>query len=59
MDYFYIILLALAAFFTLKDEKDAKRKKLFIGIYSVLIGVALLYLFGFSIGKYIFNLTNN
>lgn len=58
MDYFFIVLLVLAAIFTLKDEKDAKRKKTIIGVYLILICTALLYLFGYSIGAFVSNITN-
>lgn len=58
MDYFFIVLLAVAAYLSIKGEKDAKRKKLFIGIYSVLIALAFLYLSGLSIGHYVNNITH-
>ncbi len=58
MDYYYILLLAIAAFLTIKGEKNSKRKNLFILIYIVLIGVALLYNFGESIGQMIYRITN-
>lgn len=58
MDYYYISLLIIAAFLTIKGEKNQKRKSLFIGIYVVLIGVALLYSFGESIGQIIYRITN-
>ncbi len=58
MDYYYILLLAIAAFLTIKGEKNQKRKNLFILIYIVLIGVALLYNFGESIGQMIYRITN-
>ena len=59
MDYYYIILLGIAAFLSIKEEKNSKRKKLFIGIYTVLIGVAFLYLAGESIGQFIYNITHS
>jgi glycerol uptake facilitator-like aquaporin len=58
MDYYFILLLGVAAFLSLKGEKNLKRKKLFIGIYVVLIGLAFLYLSGESIGHYIYNITH-
>ena len=58
MDYYFILLLGVAAFLSIKGEKNPKRKKLCIGIYAVLIGLAFLYLSGESIGNYIYNVTN-
>ncbi len=58
MDYYYISLLAIAAFLTIKGEKNSKRKNLFILIYIVLIGIALLYNFGKSIGQMVHGITN-
>ncbi len=58
MDYYYILLLVVAAFLSIKGENNLKRKKLFIWIYIVLIGVALLYNFGESIGQMIYRVTN-
>ena len=59
MDYYYIILLGIAAFLSIKEEKTPKRKKLFIGIYTILIGVAFFYLAGESIGQFIYHITNS
>ena len=58
MDYYYILLLVMAAFLSIKGEKKANRKKLFIWIYIVLIGIALMYNFGESIGQIIYKVTN-
>lgn len=58
MDYYFIALLGIAAFLSIRGEKNVKRKNLFIGIYAVLIGVAFLYLAGESIGKFIYNVTH-
>jgi hypothetical protein len=58
MDYYYISLLIIAAFLTIKGEENQKRKSLFIGIYVVLISVALLYNFGESIGQIIYRIAN-
>ncbi len=59
MDYYFIVLLGVSAFLSIRGEKNPKRKKLFIGIYVVLIGLAFLYLSGESIGHYIYNITNS
>jgi hypothetical protein len=58
MDYYYIFFLAIAAYFSIKGEKDPKRKKQFIAIYLFLIALALLYLSGQTIGQFIYDLTN-
>ncbi|MCG7502200.1 hypothetical protein MHM83_09985 [Tenacibaculum sp. Mcav3-52] len=58
MDYYYILLLVIAAFLSIKGEKKTNRKKLFIWIYIVLIGVALMYNFGESIGQMIYKITS-
>lgn len=58
MDYYYISLLAIAAFLTIKGEKIPKRRNLFILIYAILIGVAFLYNFGETIGQLIYRITN-
>ncbi|WP_417874026.1 hypothetical protein [Xanthomarina gelatinilytica] len=58
MDYYYILLLVIAAFLSIKGEKKTNRKKLFIWIYIVLIGVALMYNFGESIGQMIYKISN-
>lgn len=57
MDY-YILLLVIAAFLSIEGEKKTNRKKLFIWIYIVLIGVALMYNFGESIGQMIYKITS-
>ena len=58
MDYYFILLLGISAFLSIKGEKSPKRKKLFIGIYTILIGLAFLYFSGESIGHHIYNVTN-
>lgn len=58
MDYYYILLLVIAAFLSIKGEKKTNRKKLFIWIYIVFIGVALMYNFGESIGQMIYKISN-
>ncbi|MEE3999080.1 hypothetical protein V1T75_01930 [Tenacibaculum sp. FZY0031] len=58
MDYYYILLLVIAAFLAIKEEKKTNRKKQFRWIYIVLIGVALVYNFGESIGQMIYKISN-
>lgn len=58
MDLYYIVLLIIASVLTIKKEEDSRRKRLFIGIYIVLIGVAIAYWAGFTIGDFIYNITN-
>lgn len=59
MDYYYIILLGIAAFLSIRNEKNIQRKRLFIGIYTTLIVVAFFYMAGESIGKLIYHLTHS
>ncbi len=59
MDYYYIVLLGIAAFLSIKGEKTIKRKKLFIAIYTILIVVAFFYLAGESIGQFIYYIINS
>ena len=45
MDYYFILLLAVSAYLSIKGEKNPKRKKLFIGIYATLLALAFLSIF--------------
>lgn len=58
MDFYFIALLVIAAFYSIQGEKDAKRKKVFIGIYAVIIGLAFFYHAGQSIGQFVYYLTH-
>lgn len=58
MNYFYLILLVLAVFLSLKQERNTQRKKLIIGIYSVIIGIAILYNFGLFVGEMVYRIIN-
>lgn len=58
MDLYYIVLLIIASVLTIKKEENSKRRILFIGIYVVLIGIAIVYWMGFTIGDFIYNITN-
>lgn len=58
MDYYYILLLVISAFLSIKGEENPKRRNLLIGIYLVLIVVAFLYQFGHSIGQFVYWVTN-
>jgi hypothetical protein len=58
MDLYYIVLLIIASVLTIKKEENSKRRILFIGIYVVLIGIAIAYWMGFTIGDFIYNITN-
>ena len=58
MDYYFILFLIVAAYLSINGEENPKRKKLFISIYTVLIGLALLYNFGLSIGYMVHYIIN-
>ena len=56
MNYFFITLLSLAGFLSLKDENDKIKKNIFLLIYSSLIAVVLLFSFGEFIGKMLYQI---
>ncbi len=56
--YYYFILLTLGLFSVL-TEKNKKRKKLFIGIYIVVMAITFIYQSGEAVGGFIYNITNS
>jgi glycerol uptake facilitator-like aquaporin len=44
--------------FSVLTEKNKKRKKLFIGIYIMVIGITFIYRSGELLGGLIYNMTN-
>jgi glycerol uptake facilitator-like aquaporin len=55
--YYYLLLLTLGVF-SVSTEKNKKRKKLYIGIYVVAIGITFLYQSGMVVGGFLYNIMN-
>ncbi len=56
MNYFFVTLLSLAGFLSLKNEKDKRRKNIYLLIYCSLIAVVVLFSFGEFIGKMLYQI---
>ncbi len=58
MNYFFVLLLSFSGIISIKEEKDKKRRNLFILLYICLIGTAGIYLFGEFLGQMLYNIQN-
>jgi len=58
MDIYFIILLGIAAYLSLRNEKDKKQKKLLVVLFTALIVIAFSYHMGATIGEFVYYLTN-
>ncbi|SEK34538.1 hypothetical protein SAMN04487910_0307 [Aquimarina amphilecti] len=59
MNYLFVTILSFAGFLSIQDEKDKKRKTLFIGIYFSLIVIVLIFSLGEFFGKMLYQIQNS
>jgi len=55
MNYF-LILLSLAGVFSLKEEKNIKRKNYLTVVYLILFSIAVLFILGYYAGQMIYKI---
>ncbi|MDN3594341.1 hypothetical protein [Zunongwangia endophytica] len=59
MDYFFWGLIAIGAFYSIKESKTKKLKKIFIGLYASIFIIGFAYLSGEQIGQAIYHLSHS
>jgi len=58
MDYFFWGLIAIIAFYSIKNAKSKKMKRIFIGIYGSILIIGLAYMSGEQVGEAIYFLNH-
>ncbi len=56
MDYFFWGLIAILAFYSIKNAETKKLKKVYIGIYGAIFIIGFAYMSGEQIGEMIYYL---
>ena len=58
MDYFFWGLIAIIAFYSIKNAETKKMKRIFIGIYGSIFIIGLAYMSGEQVGEAIYFLSH-
>jgi len=58
MDYFFWGLIAILAFYSIKNAETKKLKKIYVGIYGSILIIGLAYMSGELVGETIYYLTH-